>query len=469
MKRLSFVISVLLPVLVIFSCRDDYNYDSASKPLRFSKDTVMLDTVFSTIRSETYALKVYNQQDKDVNIPEIYLEKGGASPFKINVDGIPGGSSNNNHFRNIPIRAGDSLYIFIEIAPQAISTPEALADEDLIFNIVGHTQKVKLLSLIEDADLYFSTTGTKEISSDLLWDNTKSKVIYGNLKFINGAKLTIEEGTKVYFHKNAALTIGEGGQLHINGSLNKEVLLRGDRHAARYDSLPGGWDQICLASGALADINYAIIKGGNNAFHLDTEAQLTVSNTKIFNFLYSGIHSVGGKVTGKNLAVNNCGTADLYLEYGGTYDFTHCSFANYWDLNAGAGYSAYLSNARQTSEGEAYNALNATFKNCIFWTKNYTSIYLDDHKESSFLYTFDTNLIRNSVNEININGNPNFIAALLNEDPLFYKTGYSNTLLSLKTESPAFGKADLTYANQVPKDIKGISRTPSPALGAYQN
>jgi hypothetical protein len=429
----------------------------------------MLDTVFSTIRSETYALKVYNQQDEDVNIPEIYLEKGADSQFKINVDGIPGGDSNNNHFQNIPIRAKDSIYIFIEIAPGAISTGEALADEDLIFNTIGHTQKVKLLSLIEDADFYFSTTGTKEISSDLIWDNTKSKVIYGDLKFTNGAKLTIEEGTKVYFHKNAGLIIDEGGELHINGSLNKEVTLRGDRHDTKYDSLPANWNQVYLASGAYADVNYAIVRGGNHAFYLETDAQLDISNTKIYNFLYSGIYSIGGKVTGKNLAINNCGTADLLLEYGGTYDFTHCSFANYWNLTLGAGYSVYLSNAYQSPQGEVYKNLTAVFKNCIFWTRSADSIYLDKHNDASFSYTFDTNLIKNSAKGIPIDGDPGFVDILLNEDPLFYKTWFSNTLLSLKPESPALGKANPTYANLVPQDINGISRTNNPDLGAYQN
>ena len=101
MKKLSFLLFISLLVLIIFSCRDDYNYDPASKPLRFSKDTVMLDTVFSTVRSETYVLKVYNQQNDDVVIPGIYLEKGSSSQFKINVDGFEGNSSNANNFQNI--------------------------------------------------------------------------------------------------------------------------------------------------------------------------------------------------------------------------------------------------------------------------------------------------------------------------------------------------------------------------------
>jgi hypothetical protein len=428
----------------------------------------MLDTVFSTVRSETYVLKVYNQQDDDVVIPRIYLEKGPTSQFKINVDGNPGSSSNQNSFQNVPLRAKDSLYIFIEIAPQSINVSEALADEDLLFITVGNTQKVKLLSLVEDAEFYFSKSGTKEIANDLAWNNSKSKVIYGNLKITNGAKLSISEGTKIYFHKNANLIIDSGSQLNIEGSLNHEVLIRGDRHETKYDSLPGNWNQIQLTKNSSSKINHLLVKGGNNAFYLEENAHLIITNSKIYNFLYGGIHSAGGNVEGKNLAINNCGTSDLIVEYGGNYDFTHCTFANYWNLNAGAGYSAYLSNFYQKSGKTKYNKLNASFKNCIFWVKNYNSLYLDKNANAPFIYTFDTNLIKNSSNSLNIETDDNFINTILNEDPLFYKTGYSDCLLSLNLGSPAWGKGNLNYARAVPEDINGVSRTGDPSLGAYQ-
>lgn len=468
MKKLSFLLFISLLVLIIFSCRDDYNYDPASKPLRFSKDTVMLDTVFSTVRSETYVLKVYNQQNDDVVIPGIYLEKGSFSQFKINVDGFEGNSSNANNFQNIPLRSKDSLYIFIEIAPKGISTSEALADEDLIFNTIGNTQKVKLLSLIEDAEFYFSKSGTKEISHDLFWNSSKSKVIYGTLKLTNNANLSVSEGTKIYLHKNASILIDSGSVLTLNGSLHKEVIIRGDRHESRYDSLPGNWNQIRLARNSLAKVNHTVIKGGNNAFYLEDNAQLIISNSKIYNFLYGGIYSIGGNVEGKNLALNNCGTSDLIALYGGNYDFTHCTFANYWNLNAGAGYAVYLSNSHQKSGKLQYKQLNASFKNCILWVNNYNSLYIDNNPNAPFLYSFDTNLIKNNSNSIHVDTDNNFIHTILNKDPLFYKTGYSECLLSLTEDSPALGKGNLTYALSVPLDINGFPRTSAPALGAYQ-
>jgi hypothetical protein len=451
-----------LALALVYSCnRDELSFESASQKLRFSKDTVLLDTVFSSVRSETYALKVYNQEDKDVSIPRIYLENGGNSWFKINVDGTAGVD-----FHDIPIRAHDSLYIFVEIAPKAVNSSDMLADENLIFNTLNNTQSVKLLALVEDADFYYSPDGKTEISSDLTWNNAKSKVIYGNLKVTKGAKLTIDEGTRVYFHKGASLTIDENSELNINGTLGKEVILRGDRNDPKYDSLPKNWENIYLSSLAIAKVNYAIVKGGTDAFVLEPASQLEISNTQIYNFSNTGIYAIGAEVTGKNLVANNCGNADLMLQFGGNYDFTHCTFANFYNLTPASGYAAYLSN----SYDNQYNALNAVFKNCIFWTgkSSNNSLYFNKSEQEAFHYVFDTNLIKNSSNGIKIEGDPNFINIILNENPSFTNTQFSKNLLNLKPDSPAFGKGNVTYANAVPYDIKGVLRTSSPTLGAYQ-
>lgn len=468
MKKLYSVVCILLISIIFFSCRDDYNYDLASQPLRFSKDTLLLDTVFSENRSNTYVLKVYNQQNEDVTIPRIYLEKNLDSQFKINVDGVSGGNANNNNFQNVSLRAHDSLYIFIELAPKTITSPTALVDENLIFETVGNIQKVKLISLVENADFYFSTSGTKEIKSDLIWDSSKSKVIYGNLKFVNGSKLTINKGTKVYLHKNAALIIDKGCQLIINGTLNEKVLIRGDRHDIEHDTLPANWNKIHLMENTKANINYAIIKGGNQGLFLEKNSELNIFNSQILNFMDAGIHSLKGSIKGENIVMNDCGKSDLIIENGGNYDFTHCTFSNYWNLNLSPGYAVYLSNYYSDKGSLSYNPLNIIFKNCILWTRNSNSLFLDINKNAAFNYTFDTNLIRNNSDKITIQGNPNFKDIIVNQNPLFYKTGYNNPKLNLKPASPAIGKGNLTYSIAIPKDINGVSRTINPNLGAYQ-
>ena len=71
--------------LFVISCnRDDIEFDAPSKKLRFSVDTLVLDTVYNQVRSETYAVKIYNDENKDISIPKIYLESGNSSLYRIN-------------------------------------------------------------------------------------------------------------------------------------------------------------------------------------------------------------------------------------------------------------------------------------------------------------------------------------------------------------------------------------------------
>ncbi|MDP4586890.1 MAG: hypothetical protein NWS86_01825, partial [Flavobacteriales bacterium] len=81
-----------LIVLVAFfsSCKKDEVTTDPNALLNFSADTVLFDTVFSTIGSTTQLLKVYNQNDQAISISNIQLEGGNNSMYRINVDGTPG-------------------------------------------------------------------------------------------------------------------------------------------------------------------------------------------------------------------------------------------------------------------------------------------------------------------------------------------------------------------------------------------
>ena len=191
--------------LFVISCnRDEIEFDAPSKKLRFSVDTLVLDTVYNQVRSETYAVKIYNDENKDISIPKIYLESGNSSLYRINVDGKAG-----TEFTNVPLRKKDSLYIFVEIAPIA-NAPEAIAEERIQIESPVANQHVTLLSVVQDVEFYISTENSPKILTDnTSWNSTKAKIIYGDLKLADGKSLTISEGTKVYFHKNANLKIGK--------------------------------------------------------------------------------------------------------------------------------------------------------------------------------------------------------------------------------------------------------------------
>ncbi|MGZ5188994.1 MAG: hypothetical protein ACXWB5_06140, partial [Kaistella sp.] len=299
-------------LLTAVSCnRDDISFESPSQLLRFSADTVFLDTVYNQVRSETYAVKIYNDEDKDVMIPEISLEKGNASLYRINVDGKSG-----TDFANVPLRKKDSLYIFIEIAPIA-NAPEAIAQDRIQFQTPAGNQHVTLFSVVQDAEFYIeSESNPNVLNSDTNWTNGKAKIIFGDLTLEEGKTLNIQKGTKVYFHKNSGLKISKNAKLNVFGDLNEEVFFRGDRNDPRYDTIPKNWNGIKFETGSVVNMNYAKIFGGTRGLEMN-ETQATIKNTIIHTFQEYGIFAVKSNINASNLVMNNCGEAAIGIFKGG--------------------------------------------------------------------------------------------------------------------------------------------------------
>jgi hypothetical protein len=109
MKYIS-IIALLFILLTTFSCRKDEIITDSSAKLSFSTDTLIVDTVFSTIGSTTRRIVVYNRNNQRINISTIAVAGGLNSQFRINVDGVSG-----NQHQNVEIEANDSLFIFVEV------------------------------------------------------------------------------------------------------------------------------------------------------------------------------------------------------------------------------------------------------------------------------------------------------------------------------------------------------------------
>ena len=100
----------LIATFCFTSCRNELDFESSVGNLSFSKETVYLDTVFTNIGSSTYTLKVYNNSNKNISIPNVRLGKGQASNYRLMVDGVPG-----KEFENVELLANDSMFVFIEV------------------------------------------------------------------------------------------------------------------------------------------------------------------------------------------------------------------------------------------------------------------------------------------------------------------------------------------------------------------
>lgn len=455
-------------LLVTVSCnKDDISFDAPSQQLRFSSDTIFCDTVYHQVRSETYLVKVYNNENKDILIPRINLEKGAASLYKINVDGKAG-----YDFKDVPLRKKDSLYIFVEIAPQATG-PEAIAEDRIVFTSPAGQQHVTLFSVVQDAEFFIKTPSNPNvITNHTTWNNDKAKIIYGDLTINPNITLDIQPGTKVYFHKNSGMKVSAGASLNINGTLNNQVVLRGDRNDPRYDTIPKNWNSIRMEAGSTLNMNYARLFGGTRGLEMK-QTNATISNSIIHTFQEYGIYAVNSTVSAQNLVMNNCGESAIGIFKGGTHNYIHSTIANYSKVLSSANrLGIFATNEWKNDSGQSeQGALQLNVRNSIVFSDRDNSVNLEQTPGQQFNFQFQNSLLKYSNTSqagFNFDSNPNVIQCLRNEDPLFVNVYTSHLNLRVKSNSPAKAKGNVTVAAGVPFDIANVSRTTNPTLGAYQ-
>lgn len=465
--KLKILLSAAFWVLIFsVSCKgDDMDFSTPASSLRFSKDTLRLDTVYNQVRSETYALKVYNPEDKDVLIPQISLEGGAASPYRINIDGKAGTA-----FQNIPLRKKDSLFIFVEIAPKAVQK-EALAQDRILFKTTPEPQAVTLLSVVEDAEFFLqSSTNANVLSENTVWTDNKAKIIYGKLTVAPGKTLDIKAGTKVYFTKNSSLWLSKGASLNIDGDLKKEVILRGDRNDALYDTIPMNWKGIEAEEGAAININYAKIFGGETALFMKS-ATARISNTIIHSFQDYGIKAIASNISASNLVMNSFGQAAVGLFKGGNADFQHCTLANFWNMRAPVPATVlYASNEWQNTSGATETGpLSLLVKNSILYGEKDDAIVIKAAQNQTAAYLFESSILKmGNGSGFVFENNPFVVNSLKNVNPKFVNTHISKLNLRVAADSPAKGKGRPAVAQGIPSDILKITRTVAPTIGAYQ-
>jgi len=455
-------------LLLVISCnKDEITFDAPSQALRFSKDTVFCDTVYHQVRSETYAVKVYNNEDKDVLIPRINLEKGAASLYRINVDGKPG-----HDFQNVPLRKKDSLYIFVEIAPQATG-PEAIAEDRVVFTSPAGQQHVTLFSVVQDAEFFIQTPSNPNvIANNTSWTNNKVKIIYGDLTVNPNITLDIQAGTKVYFHKNSGMKISAGATLNINGTQNNQVILRGDRNDPYYDTIPKNWNSIRMAAASTLNMTHARLFGGTRGLDM-TETTANISNSFIHTFQEYGIHSINSTITANNLVMNNCGESCIGIFKGGTYNFIHSTIANYSSvMNSLNRNGLFASNEYQNQAGSTeFGALILNLRNSIVYSDRDNSVQFEQTPGQVFDFQIQNCLIKysgTSAAGFPFDSNPNVILSIKNEDPKFVNYFAAQMNLRVKADSPARNKGNTAVSATVPTDIVNVTRTSNPTLGAYQ-
>jgi len=425
--------------------------------LNISNNEILFDTIFTSVGSTTRRIKIVNKNNDAVKVSEIRLSGGNTSAFSINING-----EQTQHKNDLIINGQDSINLFVKVLinPNSTNLP-FLVQDSILLNTNGNKQVIQLLAYGQNAVFINESI----VNTNTIWTKVLPYIINGSLTVKSGASLTIEPGTKIYFHKDANLNIE--GNLIVNGNFTEPVLFCSDRLERIYSDEPGQWKGIFLKRTGYGLIKNAIIKNASvgitsDSLSINNKPKLILSNSIIKNMqvaAYIGYHS---ELLAFNNVMYNCGNYLIYGVGGGNYNFKQNTFVGY-NLNfpgktASLSFSDYLS-------ANAYNKLQIDLTNNIIWG-NLTN-ELDIQKKTSAMVQLSlwSNLIRCTNSTYNSNGN------ILNIDPLFISREMENFELSANSLARKKG-ADLStdpyFIGYLDKDIKDNKRFYPSTLGSYE-
>lgn len=523
----------IISLLVWTSCRKDFEDISNIGRVEFSTDTLYLDTIFTNTSSATYSMRVYNRTDEDITIPSIRLERGETSNFRLNIDGIAGKS-----FQNIKVLAKDSIFVFAEVTTDikefSATADEFLYTDKLLFDTGESTpQDVDMITLVKDAIFLFPDRDdvTQELEFLCLGENpdgncpdlvdecgntvdrklpgffltddqltfTREKpyVIFGYAAIPGNRTLTIEAGARIHFHENSGIIAANTATLKIQGELSDDpadpeknlVILEGDRLESDPDGLDfsdiaGQWGSVWLTAGSRGhEIKNTIIKNASAALIVDAgsdqaEPMLTLNNVQIYNSGNIGLVARNSFVRGENVVVHDAGLAAVNLALGGKYEFTHCTFTNYWDRGNRNFPALLIDNGLFNKFGQLVDATNlvqADFTNCIIYGNRQLEVQFRRVRGPEFNFAFKNCLIRfdpSPSTELPVNDqdlydfeSDRYTSLIRNEDPDFKDVRENQVWIG--EESAANGKAMTPGAGA---DILGTMRNvDAPDIGAYES
>lgn len=450
--------------VALCSCIEDGFTTSPSDQPAFSADTLKMGLLFTEEGSPTARFTVYNRASKGISISDIQLEGENASMFRLNVDGLSG-----RDFHNVEIRANDSIFIMVDaLLPATGSSVPVDVTAKVRFSTNGIDSHVVLSAQGQDVN----RLRARIIDADTRFTAGKPYQIFDSLVVAPDATLTLEPGTRLYFHDKAYMRVK--GCLRSLGTAEAPVDMTGDRTGnvvgqISFDIMSRQWGGLLFDESSkgnlmehtdLRNTTFGVIVSGDGNSSVQNPS-LTLINSRLHNsgevVLYADHASV--VAAGTEFAEGSSGLVTLN---GGDHRFDHCTLANYYLFTAIGGPALQMGHL---------NAENAQ-PDC-------TLPYLKANITNSILYGLGTELshgdltdtgvyLRNCLLKSNGNNDDHFIDCIWDEDPLYY-TIREDYLFDyrLKPDSPARGIADKSIA--LPQSATDAYGTPRDgAIGAYE-
>ncbi|MBX2959738.1 MAG: hypothetical protein KF732_07240 [Flavobacteriales bacterium] len=485
MLKFNFIFLAIITLLISFSCRKDEIITDKNAKVSFSTDTLIVDTVFTTIGSTTRRLVVYNRNDQRINISTIAVGGGSNSQFRINVDGVSG-----NIHHDVEIEANDSLFIFIEVTIDPNNTLSPFVVEDAILFVTnGNQQSVQLVAWGQNAHYFtpkvFPTNGLPNYSCldgncdeslapiNQTWVNDKPYVIYGYLVIDSADVLTINSGVRVHLYNKSGIWVYKGGNLNVNGTKDEPVTFQGTRLDYSFKDVPGQWDRIWINDGSINNtLNYAIIKNAFIGIQAETSPfepntpisanKLILNNCVINNSSGIGLYATNYRIESNNTIISNCGQYNFLVSGGGIYNFNHATIANYWSGANRQTPAVYAQNYYQDINGniQVRNIDSLNIKNSIIYGNIDNEFALEAYSPGVINYNVSYSVVKTTYswggyfNNVVINpSNSLFVDA-------------ENNNFHITSTSPA---NNIGIATSILLDYDGVTRNNPPDAGAFEN
>jgi hypothetical protein len=470
-------------VLLWGSCNRDRFATDPSLRLGFSRTDVLFDSTFTQIGTTTEVFMVRNATNRDLLIDRIFLAGGSQSRFRLIADGEAGPV-----VEDLEIASGDSLYIFVEctIDPTG-SNGDLFVTDSVMFSYNGNLDAVRLFAAGDDA-IYLYPNDTLNLTNggkfayrricNETWIPGKPYVVIGRAVVDSDCRLTVMPGTQVHFFKDADLWIFQDATFQVLGESTQPVLFTGTNRMQDDRGTPGQWNGIVIFEGKTDNIirNAKIQNAGIGLnmqplsfYDASSPRQVTLENVIIENMTSLGIYAQNFNLNATNLRVSNCGIGGVACVFGGMYNFTHCTFANYWP-GQGRPYPSLLAGNGFNRNDTLYaNDLSLRVYNSVITGSQINELLLDSVGGADFDYLFDHCAI--TVESRFVAPADKFPGVLRNAVPNFSGPFWND--YRLQENSPLRNKGNLSATQQNPKvwfDLEGKNRLldGQPDLGAFE-
>ena len=451
-----------LGITSFVSCTKTGTITDPSASVFTSADTLHFDTVFTTTGSVTQFVKIFNNNDQKLVLSNVALMGGKSSVFSMNVDGVAGTT-----FSNIEIAPNDSVYIFVKVSIDANNKQMPFIQQDSIrYSFNGNTRYIQLDAYGRNA-IYLRN---KVITQDTTFNDSLPIVILGGLFVLPNVTLTLDAGTSIYSHADAAFQIL--GTLRSNGTYDKTVNFLCDRLDIPYSKFPGSWPGIYFYDQSDSSVlNYTNIRNAYQGVvvkNASPHTKLTLNQCIIDNISAEGIMATNSSVTATACLISNCGN-NIAISLGGKYFFNQCTIVTY--DNDYISHKIPVVNV-SNNDGTTANFLNCTFNNSIIYGLGglvENEIGVSQMTGPSFTLNF-TNVFYKMKKPLT-NANVKFINSteFQYNTPAFDSLDYSNHVYSfhLKDTSICLNKGNQLY--NVDADLDGNAFDTPYTVGCYNH